>query len=151
MPSSQEKAKDLLSLSSSARMKALEANCQASCPADLSIWFRESPDFRRQVSLRLVDWSTSIKHLQVRSVDGSLFKTSVLSKHIDHVSGLPYKSNLRLEEWVTALFFLEAWLREVPVRRQTDDAKKAAAQALQQEAEELIVTWWSRFEMDKGS
>jgi len=57
------------------------------------------------------------------------------------VSGLPYKSNLRLEEWVTALFFLEAWLREVPVRRQNDDAKKAAAQALQQEAEELIVTW----------
>ena len=37
MPSSQEKAKDLLSLSSSARMKALEAHCQASCPADLSI------------------------------------------------------------------------------------------------------------------
>lgn len=49
-------------------------------------------------------------------------------------------SNLRLQEWVTALFFLEAWLREIPFGRQNDDAKKAAAQALQQEAEELIVT-----------
>lgn len=117
-------------------------------------------DFERSTSFFDVkfrkDWwiydiSTSIKYLQVRYCWRFPFQTSVLSKHIDHVSGLPYKSNLRLEEWVTALFFLEAWLREVPVRRQNDDAKKAAAQALQQEAEELIVTWWSRFGMDRGT
>ena len=111
-------------------------------------------DFERSTSFFNVkfrkDWwiydiSTSIKYLQVRYCWRFPFQTSVLSKHIDRVSGLPYTSNLRLQEWVTALFFLEAWLREVPFRRQNDDAKKAAAQALQQEAEELIVTWWSRY------